>query len=97
MMRFGHHVRLCEQGIYQVDVDIDENYMLVEDFRFVYVGYKDHEYTTAHFHKECQIIHHWCSVCSLAKTDYTIDRPRRQRHDNVTGRDGAIRVKVPVH
>jgi hypothetical protein len=38
-------MRLHKQGICQFDVDIDENYMLVKDFRFIYVGYSDHGYT----------------------------------------------------
>ena len=58
--------------------------------------YRDHTYTVIHFQEECQKIHLWFNVLGLAENDYKIDRPRRKKHDNLTGADGTIRVEVEL-
>jgi len=94
LMRFGHELfPTRERGIFQFDVYIEESLICLEEGRFIKVAYRDHTYTVIHFQEECQKIHLWFNVLGLTENNYKIDRPKRKRHDNLTG-DGTIRVEV---
>ena len=96
--RFGHelfHTR--ERGIFRFDVCIEESLIRLKEGRFIEVVYRDHTYTVIHFQEECQRIHLWFNVLGLTENDYKIDRPKRKRHDNLTGADGTIKVEVLVN
>ena len=96
--RFGHELfRTRERGIFRFDVCIEESLIRLKEGRFIEVVYSDHTYTIIHFQEECQRIHLWFNVLGLTENDYKIDRPKRKRHDNLTGADGTIKVEVLVN
>ena len=95
--RFGHEVCTRERGIFRFDVCIEESLIRLKEGRFIEVVYSDHTYTVIHFQEECQRIHLWFNVLGLTENDYKIDRPKRKRHDKLTGADGTIKVEVLVN
>ena len=96
-MRYcGAYYSTRKQGIFQVDVSIEESLIHLRDVRLVQVLYRDHTYTLTHFQDECQKIHQWFNVWGLTENDYKIDKPKRRRHDTLIRTDGTIRVKVMV-
>jgi hypothetical protein len=97
LTQFGHELfRTRERGVFRFDVCIEESLICLEEGRFIKAVYRDHTYTVIHFQEECQKIHLWFNVLGLTENDYKIDRPRRKRHDNLTGADGTIRVEVEL-
>ena len=98
LTRFGQELyRTRERGIFRFDVCIEESLIRLKEGRFIEVVYSDHTYTVIHFQEECQRIHLWFNVLGLTENDYKIDRPKRKRHDNLTGADGTIKVEVLVN
>ena len=94
LRRFVHELfPTRERGIFRFGVCIEESLICLKEGRFIEVAYWDHTYTIIHFQEECQKIHLWFNVLGLTENDYKIARPKRKRHDKLTG-DGTIRVEV---